>query len=167
MLEDNANHFDKKFLYMQINKVANTSKVEESYNEHPEYLYFMECSNDTDTPLPILSRINQNTLTLANYTLSSGHCKALKRAAKFLQTNINRVRFDNCGIDDGEIPVDHDEGAINMDQVTAEIYADQLDPLPPQDLRDLFGPLVVDSDGTAEHRRFLVDPRETAPFHQP
>jgi len=63
----------------------------------------MECSQDTDTPLPILSHINANTLNLANYTLSSGHCKALKRASQFLQTNINRVRFNNCGIDDGEM----------------------------------------------------------------
>ena len=63
----------------------------------------MECSRDTDTPLPILSHIFANTLTLANYTLSTGHCKALNRAAKYLQSNINRVRFDNCGIDDDEM----------------------------------------------------------------
>ena len=60
--------------------------------EHPEYLYYIECSESTDTPL-----------NLANYTLSSGHCKALNRAAHYLQSNINRVRFDNCGIDDGEM----------------------------------------------------------------
>ena len=54
-------------------------------------------------PLPILSHIYGNTLNLANYTLSSGHCSGLNVAAKFLQKNINRVRFDNCGIDDGEM----------------------------------------------------------------
>ena len=77
--------------------------VQELCAEHPEYLYYMECSQDTDTPLPILSHIYANTLTLANYALSSAHCKALNRAAKYLQSNINRVRFDNCGIDDGEM----------------------------------------------------------------
>lgn len=83
-MADNANEFDKKLLYSQINKVANTVKVEELYNKHPEYIYYMECARDTDTPLPILSHINQHTLTLANYTLSSGHCVALKKAAKYL-----------------------------------------------------------------------------------
>jgi hypothetical protein len=42
-------------------------------------------------------------LNLANYTLSKGHCKALNRAAFYLQSTISRVRFDNCGIDDGEM----------------------------------------------------------------
>ena len=77
--------------------------IKELYAEHPEYIYYMECSTDNDTPLPILSHIINNTLTLANYTLSSGHCKGLNTAAKYLQTNINRVRFDNCGIDDLEM----------------------------------------------------------------
>ena len=103
MMLDNSYGFDKKILYQQINKVANMPLVQETHDKHPEYLYYMECSQDTDTPLPILSHIYSNTLTLANYTLSSGHCKALNRAAAFLQTNINRVRFDNCGIDDGEM----------------------------------------------------------------
>ena len=29
--------------------------------------------------------------------------KGLNRAAEFLESVINRVRFDNCGIDDGEM----------------------------------------------------------------
>lgn len=103
MMQDNADEFDKKILYQKINKVANMPNTVEIQAKHPEYLYYMECSQDTDTPLPILSHIYANTLTLANYTLSSGHCKALKRAAKYLQFNINRVRFENCGIDDGEM----------------------------------------------------------------
>ena len=102
-MQDNANEFDKRVLYQQIMKVANMPLISEVYAEHPEYIYYMECSQDTDTPLPILSHIFSNTLTLANYTLSGGHCKALNRAAKYLQTNINRVRFDNCGIDDEEM----------------------------------------------------------------
>ena len=63
----------------------------------------MECALDTDTPLPILSHINGNTLNLANYTLSTGHCQGLNSAAQYLEGKINRVRFDNCGIDDGEM----------------------------------------------------------------
>ena len=73
-MRDNSNEFEKKLLYQMINKVANTSHVEERYAEHPEYIYFNECSRDTDTPLPILSHIFDQTLTLSNYTLSTGHC---------------------------------------------------------------------------------------------
>ena len=90
-------------LYQKINKIANSSKVQELHNEHPEYVYYSQCAQDTDLPLPILSHIYGNTLTLANYTLSSGHCEGLNAAAPYLQKKINRVRFDNCGIDDGEM----------------------------------------------------------------
>ena len=58
---------------------------------------------DQDVPLPILSHVANRTLSLANYTLSPGHVKGLNRAAEFLESVINRVRFDNCGIDDGEM----------------------------------------------------------------
>ncbi len=38
-----------------------------------------------------------------SYTLSIGHCKALAKAFEFLdKINVNRVIFDNCGIDDEE-----------------------------------------------------------------
>ena len=83
-MQDNSNEFEKKILYQIINKAANKPLTEEQFNEHPEYIYYMECSRDTDTPLPILSHIFNNTLTLANYTLSGGHCQALNRAAKYL-----------------------------------------------------------------------------------
>ena len=58
---------------------------------------------DQDVPLPILSHVSNRTLSLANYTLSPGHVKGLNRASEFLESVINRVRFDNCGIDDGEM----------------------------------------------------------------
>jgi len=47
--------------------------------------------------------VSGRTLSLANYTLSAGHCNALNRAAEHFDNFINRVRFDNCGIDDGEM----------------------------------------------------------------
>ena len=83
-MEDNAYHFEKTVLYQQINKVANCLNVQETRAEHPEYVYYIECAQDTDLPLPILSHIYRNTLTLANYTLSTGQCQGLNRAAKFL-----------------------------------------------------------------------------------
>ena len=44
--------------------------VQENRADHPEYIYYIECSLDTDLPLPVLSHIYANTLNLANYTLS-------------------------------------------------------------------------------------------------
>ena len=44
LMQDNANEFEKKILYQHINKVANMPRIQEAYNEHPEYLYYMECS---------------------------------------------------------------------------------------------------------------------------
>ena len=102
-MEDNAYQFEKMMLYFQMNKVANCQRVLETKAEHPEYVYYMECAQDTDTPLPILSHITGNTLNLSNYTLSGGHCQGLNSAAQYLEGKINRVRFDNCGIDDGEM----------------------------------------------------------------
>ena len=73
-MEDNAYQFEKMMLYFQMNKVAKCQRVLETKAEHPEYVYYMECAQDTDTPLPILSHITGNTLNLSNYTLSGGHC---------------------------------------------------------------------------------------------
>ena len=43
------------------------------------------------------------TLSLQNYTLSIGHCKALARSCpKFKEGVFNRIVLDNCGVDDGE-----------------------------------------------------------------
>ena len=53
--------------------------------------------------LPILHYVNKKTLCLQSYTLSIGHAKALAKACEnFEHTYINRIIFDNCGIDDGE-----------------------------------------------------------------
>ena len=43
-MADNAYEFDKKILYQQINKVANTPKVLETRAEHPEFVYYFECA---------------------------------------------------------------------------------------------------------------------------
>jgi len=49
-----------------------------------------------------LTKVRRKTLLLQNYTLSIGHCNALAAACPFLPKSINRVFFDNCGIDDEE-----------------------------------------------------------------
>jgi hypothetical protein len=52
--------------------------------------------------LPLLTKVRRKTLILQNYTLSIGHCNALAAACPFLPSSINRIYFDNCGIDDQE-----------------------------------------------------------------
>ena len=52
--------------------------------------------------LPVLDYVYKKTLCLQSYTLSIGHCNALAQAFQHFDQFINRVIFDNCGIDDGE-----------------------------------------------------------------
>jgi len=50
----------------------------------------------------VLDYVHDNTLCLQSYTLSIGHCNALAKAFEYFDDFINRVIFDNCGIDDDE-----------------------------------------------------------------
>ena len=53
--------------------------------------------------MPLLRYIDNKTLCLLSYTLSIGHCNALSKACEFIdKLNVNKVIFDNCGIDDEE-----------------------------------------------------------------
>ena len=47
--------------------------------------------------------MQKRTLYLQDYTLSIGHCHGLARACEYFdKIGINRIYFDNCGIDDEE-----------------------------------------------------------------
>ena len=53
--------------------------------------------------LPILRYVQKKTLFLQGYTLSMGHSNGLAKACEYFELiNINRIYFDNCGIDDEE-----------------------------------------------------------------
>ena len=53
--------------------------------------------------MPILDKIFRKTLCLHEYTLSEGHCKGLAEACSYFDTHVvNRVLFNNCGIDGDE-----------------------------------------------------------------
>ena len=52
--------------------------------------------------LPLLRYITKKTLCLQSYTLSIGHAKAIAKACKYFSGELNRVIFDNCGLDDEE-----------------------------------------------------------------
>lgn len=69
----------------------------------PTTEYFKACKADMELVLPILDKINQKTLCLQEYTLSPGHCRGLSAACeKFDSSVVNRVLFNNCGIDGDE-----------------------------------------------------------------
>jgi len=56
--------------------------------------------------LPILDKIRGKTLFLQSYTLSKGQFRALAQACKHFNDQIvNRVYFENCGLDDTELSI--------------------------------------------------------------
>ena len=71
--------------------------------EDPNLNYFLQCKKDLDVALPILEKVCKKTLLLQEYTLSEGHCRGLAKACQYFDHKfVNRVLFDNCGIDDLE-----------------------------------------------------------------
>lgn len=69
----------------------------------PRIHYFLQCRRDLDVVLPILEKVFKKTLVLQEYTLSQGHCRGLAAACQFFDHRfVNRVFFNNCGIDDQE-----------------------------------------------------------------
>ena len=59
---------------------------------------------------------------LQEYTLSPGHCRGLAQACKFFDHRyVNRVYFNNCGIDDQEF-ASILEGLNNLKDFKAIIY---------------------------------------------
>lgn len=69
----------------------------------PKFQYFMKCYESSESVLPVLHYVAQKTLLLESYTLSIGHAKALAKACEYFgEAGINRIVFDNCGIDDEE-----------------------------------------------------------------
>lgn len=68
----------------------------------PKFQYFLQCKIDHALVLPVLDYVYKKTLCLQSYTLSIGHCNALAQAFQHFDQFINRVIFDNCGIDDEE-----------------------------------------------------------------
>jgi hypothetical protein len=66
---------------------------------NPQIQYLLSCSQNWETPLPILDKIVRNTLVLHDYTLSEGHCIGLAKACSVLDTKkVNGILLSNCGI---------------------------------------------------------------------
>lgn len=103
VLKDIAENLEEKVKYSQVYKDSNREIVRELFDKDPKYHWFRICSESYETVLPVLHYVFRKTLCLKSYTLSIGHAKALAKACElFEHQNINRVIFDNCGIDDDE-----------------------------------------------------------------
>ena len=72
------------------------------YKYDPRFQYLLKCQQYLNLALPLLDKVRGKTLCLTDYTLDIGHCKALAFACSLFDKSINRVLFDNCGIDDKE-----------------------------------------------------------------
>lgn len=87
----------------QTNKEVVFSKMPE---KTPKHHYLKGCISEADLVLPLLDKVRGKTLCLQSYALSKGHCRALASACRLFDDHlINRILFDNCGIDDLELSI--------------------------------------------------------------
>lgn len=103
MLELVNREFEDRVSFFRLCKKAAEAGTEQRYAQDPRMAYFKQCDGDHDLVLPLLQYVEKKTLCLQSYTLSIGHCNALAAACPlFNELNINRIIFENCGIDDEE-----------------------------------------------------------------
>jgi hypothetical protein len=89
-----------KLKYFKKCKNSVQPAAREQLSRDPHFHYFSECQAEMELALPILEKVYNKTLTLYDYNLSMVQTKALEHAARFFESFVNRVLFDNCGITD-------------------------------------------------------------------
>lgn len=98
-----AERLEDKVRSIDLFREGHQSGVQAKYEDDPKFQYFLSCTEDREVVLPVLQYVHNKTLCLQSYTLSIGHAKALARACELFESEgINRVIFDNCGVDDEE-----------------------------------------------------------------
>ena len=94
----------ERLTYNKVYKDSNMPAIIDKYRDDPKMQYFIQCVYaDQELFLPVLEYVHAKTLCLYDYTLSIGHCNALAKAFGYFDDFVNRVIFDNCGIDDQEM----------------------------------------------------------------
>ena len=92
----------KHMKQLKQNEIQHIGNGEIETND-PKIHYFMQCAEDQDLVLPIIDKVCKKTLVLQEYTLRPGQCRGLAKACQYFHhTFINRVFFNNSGIDDAE-----------------------------------------------------------------
>lgn len=88
--------------YIQKFKSSQGCNVNEKFPKDPKFQFLKLCQKDLNLCLPLFDKMVNKTLALSNYTLSEGHCHAFEQACEFLQSKLQKVVLDNCGISDRE-----------------------------------------------------------------
>ena len=83
------------------------------------------CLESLELTLPILDKIYRKTLCLQDYHLNEGNCQGLADACELLDTTIvNRMLFNNCGLD-GDLLAMILDGIAKMKDFKALMYCKQ------------------------------------------
>ena len=92
----------QRLKYMELFKKWQGASIDEKFKTDARFQYLYKCQQYLNLALPLLDKVRGKTLCCYDYTLDIGHCKALAVACQLFDKSINRVMFDNCGIDDRE-----------------------------------------------------------------
>lgn len=88
--------------YIELFKKWQGASIDQVMQGDPRFQYLYKCQQHLNLALPLLDKVRGKTLYLCDYTLDIGHCRALAYSCSLFDKSINRVSFDNCGIDDRE-----------------------------------------------------------------
>jgi hypothetical protein len=75
----------------------------EKFLSDPKLNYFFQCNKESVVALPIVSKIQQKSLTLFGYRLNQGVCAALRTYLENFKNAITRIALDNNGMGTGEV----------------------------------------------------------------
>lgn len=102
-MDEVARKLEEKIRFIDVMKYAHTAGIQLKHARDPSFQYYLKCEEFNENVLPVLHYVTKKTLCLQSYTLSIGHANALATACEFFEDiGINRMIFDNCGIDDEE-----------------------------------------------------------------
>ena len=85
-------------------------------------VYHTKMLNVNEVALPLVNKVIKGKLVLQDYTLDSGHCRALASSIKqTAKPQIDALLLENCGIDDYELSLLL-EGLLVMDNFEKFVY---------------------------------------------
>jgi hypothetical protein len=77
-------------------------KMIEERKANMQRKYLQMCKNEKVLPLPIISKISEGVLSLDDYKLNFGLCKALSNILDDLEDSIFKIDLRNNGINDSD-----------------------------------------------------------------
>jgi Ran GTPase-activating protein (RanGAP) involved in mRNA processing and transport len=83
-----------------MNKNACFPELEERLENDPKFRYAKECRTQAVSVLPLLSRIKNKVLNLANYALTAGIAKSLGQSIKKNDQHFNKILMESNNMRD-------------------------------------------------------------------